>query len=133
MLEEAENERHPLLERLRFLSISASNLDEFYMVRVAGLRRKAAAGVKQYPPDGMSPADQLAAIRARVRTLLAARAIENTCFVVGAGQPEPRYSGHSAVLGPLGDTLASAAGGDARMVQPHPTFQRASKFVRRAY
>ncbi|GAA1910869.1 carbon-nitrogen hydrolase family protein [Nocardioides hwasunensis] len=44
------------------------------------------------------------------RTLLAARAIENTCFVVGAGQPEPRYSGHSAVLGPLGDTLAAAAG-----------------------
>lgn len=44
------------------------------------------------------------------RTLLAARAIENTCFVVGAGQPEPRYVGHSAVLGPLGDVLAEADG-----------------------
>jgi predicted amidohydrolase len=46
------------------------------------------------------------------RTLLAARAIENTCFVVGAGQPEPRYSGHSAVFGPLGETLAAADGGE---------------------
>ncbi len=44
------------------------------------------------------------------RTLLAARAIENTCFVVGAGQPEPRYVGHSAVFGPLGETLAAAGG-----------------------
>jgi deaminated glutathione amidase len=44
------------------------------------------------------------------RTLLAARAIENTCFVVGAGQPEPRYTGHSSVHGPLGDVLASAGG-----------------------
>ncbi|CAM3673742.1 carbon-nitrogen hydrolase family protein [Nocardioides zeicaulis] len=47
------------------------------------------------------------------RTLLAARAIENTCFVVGAGQPEPRYVGHSAVLGPLGDELAAAGGAEA--------------------
>lgn len=46
------------------------------------------------------------------RTLLAARAIENTCFVVGAGQPEPRYSGHSAVFGPLGETLAGAGGAE---------------------
>ena len=46
------------------------------------------------------------------RTLLAARAIENTCFVVGAGQPEPRYSGHSAVYGPLGDVLASTDGAE---------------------
>ncbi|WP_299930585.1 carbon-nitrogen hydrolase family protein [uncultured Nocardioides sp.] len=44
------------------------------------------------------------------RTLLTARAIENTCFVVGAGQPEPRYVGHSAVIGPLGDVLAEADG-----------------------
>lgn len=46
------------------------------------------------------------------RTLLAARAIENTCFVVGAGQPEPRYVGHSAVFGPLGETLAAAGGSE---------------------
>jgi predicted amidohydrolase len=46
------------------------------------------------------------------RTLLAARAIENTCFVVGAAQPEPRYSGHSAVVGPMGELLADAAGGE---------------------
>ncbi len=49
------------------------------------------------------------------RTLLAARAIENTCFVVGAGQPEPRYVGHSAVFGPLGDTLATADGAEATL------------------
>lgn len=46
------------------------------------------------------------------QTLLAARAIENTCYVVGAGQPAPRYTGHSAVLGPLGDVLAEAGDGD---------------------
>ena len=46
------------------------------------------------------------------RTLLAARAIENTCFVIGAGQPEPRYVGHSAVIGPLGDVLAEADGSE---------------------
>ena len=47
------------------------------------------------------------------RTLLAARAIENTCFVVGAAQPEPRYCGHSAVLGPMGEVLGEAGGGEA--------------------
>ena len=49
------------------------------------------------------------------RTLLAARAIENTCFVVGAAQPEPRYCGHSAVVGPMGELLADAAGGEATL------------------
>jgi polyphosphate kinase len=73
VLHEAADARTPLLERIKFLSIFSTNLDEFYMVRVAGLRRKAAQGAQQYPPDGMTPPEQLAAVRARVRELLARR------------------------------------------------------------
>ena len=69
VLAEAEDERTPLLERLKFLAIFASNLDEFYMVRVAGLRRQLAAGVGS-SAEGASPLEQLVAIDARVREML---------------------------------------------------------------
>ena len=71
VVEEAENPRHPLLERLRFVAISASNLDEFYSVRVAGLVGQAKAGVTTPASDGLTPAQQLIAIRAGAEALLA--------------------------------------------------------------
>ena len=70
VVEEAENERHPLLERLRFVSISASNLDEFYSVRVAGLIGQAKAGVAQPSPDGRTPGQQLAEVQSRAQALI---------------------------------------------------------------
>ncbi len=70
VLEEARNSRVPLLERLRFLSISAANLDEFYTVRVAGLRELARAGNVQPGADGYTPAEQLALINEDARRLL---------------------------------------------------------------
>ena len=69
VLHEAEDERTPLLERLKFLAIFGSNLDEFYMVRVAGLRRQLSAGVLQTPSDGLTAAEQLELCDARVRQL----------------------------------------------------------------
>jgi polyphosphate kinase len=71
VVEEAENSRHPLLERVRFISISASNLDEFYSVRVAGLIGQAKAGLTAVSPDGRTPAQQLAEIKLRAEALLA--------------------------------------------------------------
>src|SRR5678816_2850602 len=71
VLHEAFDERNPLLERLKFLSIFSTNLDEFFMVRVAGLRRQVAAGVIASAADGLSPQPALDAIERRVRELLA--------------------------------------------------------------
>ena len=70
VLEEACNPDNPLLERLRFLSISSANLDEFYMVRVAGLKGMVTAGVTTTSPDGLTPVRQLGAINRKVENLV---------------------------------------------------------------
>src|SRR5215218_2523263 len=66
VLEEALDASQPLLERLKFLSIFAENLDEFFMIRVSGLQETTAVNVEQLSPDGMNQSDQLAEIRARL-------------------------------------------------------------------
>ena len=73
VLEEATNPRVPLLERVRFVSISATNLDEFYTVRVAGLRELVREGNATHSHDGLSPSEQLVLINADARRLMAAQ------------------------------------------------------------
>lgn len=69
VLEEAEDKRHPLLERVKFLTIFATNLDEFFMVRVSGLRRQVATGTGGLSPDGMTASEQILAINQELLVL----------------------------------------------------------------
>ena len=71
VLEEAENKKHPILERLKFLSIAASNLDEFYMVRVAGLKSQIVAKVDELSDDGLTPSQQLQLVKGVASKLMA--------------------------------------------------------------
>ncbi len=70
VLNECLNEEHPLLERIKFLAIFSSNLDEFFMVRVSGLKQQMLLGITTRPPDGLTPREQLAAIHDIVSDLL---------------------------------------------------------------
>ncbi|MDO8840924.1 MAG: RNA degradosome polyphosphate kinase, partial [Methanocalculus sp.] len=70
VLEEAWDCNHPILERVKFLSIFSNNLDEFVMIRLSGLWRQATAGALARPPDGFSPTEQVAGIRSELLPLL---------------------------------------------------------------
>ncbi len=88
VLDEASDTRHPLLERVKFLSIFANNLDEFFMIRVSGLQRQVESGVLEAPPDGMSPMEQLSEIHGLLAPLLAAQSGYWACDMVPAMKAE---------------------------------------------
>ena len=86
VLEEAQDETVPLLERVKFLGIFSSNLDEFYMVRVAGLKRQIAAGDRSIGPDGLTPSETMLAVAARIHDLVE----EQHRFFIETLRPAPR-------------------------------------------
>ncbi|MGA2698645.1 MAG: polyphosphate kinase 1 [Methanoregula sp.] len=96
VLEEAQDKRHPLLERVKFLSIFANNLDEFFMIRVSGLQRQASQGVLKAPPDGMTASEQLVAIE---KTLHPELALQYDCWQ----EILPQLSGAGIFIHPYAD------------------------------
>lgn len=132
VLDEALDSRHTLPERITFLSIFASNLDESFMIRVAGLRRQLAESLVEAPPGGASPGEQLAAIRAALAPLQATHRCwaDDLCprlDAAGIGirrvaelDPAMRDAVvHRILLVHLRDTA------QARLLQPHGTYVRA--------
>src|SRR6266853_3577837 len=91
VLEESVNPGHPVLERVRFLSISANNLDEFFMVRVAGIKAQVREGIAERSPDGATPSEQLVLINEAVSQL--------------ASDQQAIWSGLRATLSDTGITL----------------------------
>jgi polyphosphate kinase len=102
VLHEALDSRTPLLERLKFIAIFSSNLDEFFQVRVAGLKQQAAAGIVERTADGMTPEDQLSAISTTVRTLMGlhSRSLMQELL--------PALAGHGLTVHQSVDSLAPA-------------------------
>ena len=88
VLEEALDERQPLLERVKFLAIFSTNMDEFFMIRVAGLKQQIAAAVVERSPDGLTPAEQLTAIR---RVVSGLQELQRRCWLEDV---QPRLRDH---------------------------------------
>ncbi|NDJ79327.1 MAG: polyphosphate kinase 1 [Chloroflexi bacterium] len=97
VLEEGLDPTNPLLERVKFLAIFANNLDEFFMIRVSGLREQVAAGVIETPADGLTPAQQLAAIRKRLLPMFDA---QYRCFW---DELVPELKQHNIIVGSYSD------------------------------
>jgi len=97
VLDQAIDDRHPLLERLKFLAIVGSNLDEFFMVRVATLRKRQRANLEQVSPDGLTVSQQLTSIRGRASVMLQdqAECWQRRLRVHGWGMSSPRYDPES--------------------------------------
>jgi polyphosphate kinase len=108
VLEEAEDPGNPLLERVKFLAILGSNLDEFFMVRVAGLKQQVEAGVTEVSPDGRTPAQQLEAVRQEAAALMAAaRACLEERLLPELAAAGIRVTEHRSLDGPARAALRS--------------------------
>ena len=118
VLEEAQDESVPLLERVKFLAIFSSNLDEFFMVRVARLQQRIAAGDKQSGPDGLTPTQTLAAIAERVHRLAEE---QHRCFLEDL---QPRLVAEGIrIIGPCRPDRGPKAL-PARLLSPHAVSDR---------